>query len=57
MTYTYVELDVSAPAFDEIRIKLERAGYDHALIDNTTIDMRGIALKRVEEPEPWGPAS
>lgn len=44
MTYTYAVLDVSREAYDEIRGKLEAAGYQHAFHDDL-IDMHGIALK------------
>jgi hypothetical protein len=49
MTYTYVSLPVSAPAYDEIATKLRAAGYDHCF-DLETIDMHGLALVR-EEPD------
>jgi hypothetical protein len=44
-TYTYVELEVSAAAYDEIANKLRAADYDHALHDHT-IDMHGIGLTK-----------
>lgn len=43
MTHTYATLEVSAEAYDEIKRKLEDAGYQHAFIDGA-IDMHGIAL-------------
>lgn len=49
-TYTYVELEVSAAAYDEIAGKLRAAGYDHAFQDGT-IDMHGLALTRATEEE------
>jgi len=42
-TYTVVELELSAPAFDEIHRKLVEAGYDH-VIDEEGIDMTGIKV-------------
>ena len=47
-TYTYVELEVSAAAYDEIAGKLRAAGYDHAFHDHT-IDMHGIGLTKAKE--------
>lgn len=44
MTHTYVELEISPAAFCEIREKLEAAGYEHAFMDDATIDMHGIAV-------------
>jgi hypothetical protein len=44
MTHTYVLLDVSKAAYDEIKQKLLNAGYDHAINDAGEIDMHGIAL-------------
>lgn len=49
MSYTYVHLPVSAPAYDEIAAKLRAAGYDHCF-DLEAIDMHGLALVR-EEPD------
>lgn len=43
MTHTYAVLDVSRAAYDEIRRKLDAAGYQHAF-DGDVIDMHGIAL-------------
>lgn len=50
MTHTYVELELSPAAYDEIRQKLEEAGYEHAFNDEATIDMHGIAVT-LELPE------
>lgn len=50
MTYTYVELAISAEAFKEIEDKLRTADYGHAFKFSTKnkevvlIDMHGIAL-------------
>jgi hypothetical protein len=49
-TYTYVELEVSAAAYDEIAGKLRAADYDHAFNDGT-IDMHGIGLTRAADPQ------
>lgn len=46
-THTYVTLDVSTAAYEEIKKKLLAAGYDHAINSDGEIDMQGIAL--VEE--------
>lgn len=46
-THTYVLLEVSPPAYQEIRQKLELAGYQHAFDQDggrSVIDMHGIAL-------------
>lgn len=46
-TYTYAILDLSKAAFEEIRAKLEAAGYQHAFHKNDgriVIDMHGIAV-------------
>lgn len=49
MTHTYVVLEVSSSAYEEIKELLEKAGYDHVFHkeskDVTLIDMHGIALK------------
>lgn len=47
-THTFAELDVSPAAYDEIRGKLEEAGYQHAFI-GSAIDMHGIGLVRATE--------
>jgi hypothetical protein len=43
-THTYVELEISQSAFDEIAQKLKAADYGHAFMDARTIDMHGIAV-------------
>ena len=48
-TYTYAVLGVSLAAYDEIRAKLEAAGYQHAFINGDEIDMHGLALARGPE--------
>lgn len=47
-THTYAILELSKAAVDEIRSKLEAAGYQHAFHDDV-IDMHGIAVQ-AEEP-------
>lgn len=48
--HTYAMLEVSESTYDEIKQKLEAAGYHHALIQNDEapalphLDMHGIAL-------------
>jgi hypothetical protein len=53
-THTFVELDLSPEAFEEIRSKLFAAGYHHCFNEgyateplrvNLRLDMQGIALK------------
>lgn len=44
-THTYAVLEISNAAYDEIRAKLEAAGYQHAFMDDGEIDMHGIAVK------------
>lgn len=45
-THTFAELELSQPAYDEIRAKLEAAGYQHAFLDGGAIDMHGIGVTR-----------
>lgn len=52
-THTFVELDLSPEAFEEIRRKLADAGYHHCFVDSTDddslrLDMHGIAVKSDE---------
>lgn len=48
-THTFVDLALSPAAFDEIKEKLEQAGYHHVFMDlGKRINMAGIAL--VPEP-------
>ena len=53
MTYTYALMEVSEATFNEIKQKLEEAGYDHAIHraydpdhaePRTALDMHGIGL-------------
>lgn len=48
-TYTYVELEVSQDAYDEIAGKLKAAGYDHAFGADGAIDMHGIAITSTKQ--------
>jgi hypothetical protein len=46
-TYSFVVLELSPAAFEEIRSKLEAAGYQHQFHveqERTVIDMHGIAV-------------
>lgn len=47
-THTYALLEVSAASYDEIKTKLQAAGYGHAFLSNGTIDMHGIGVTREE---------
>jgi hypothetical protein len=51
VTHTYVTLDVSPAAYDEIAGLLRAAGYDHAFNDKGEIDMHGIALTKGDPGE------
>ncbi len=55
MTYTYAVLEITKPAFAEIKAKLEAAGYQHQFnkADDGTIeiDMHGIAVKAEKSTE------
>ncbi len=51
-SHTFAKIEVSAFAFEEIWAKLLAAGYQHAFVDENTIDMHGLAL--VLEPDPEG---
>ncbi len=44
MTHTYALLELSQAAYDEIRAKLEEAGYQHTFHEENRIDMHGIAV-------------
>ena len=48
MTYTYAILDVSQRTYDEIRAKLNAAGWQQAIHEydaDEVLDMHGIALR------------
>ena len=55
MTYTYAILELSKSAYDEIRIRLEVAGYTDQFHENKSdtenpiIDMHGIAVSLTDE--------
>lgn len=55
-SYTFAILDVSPAAYEEIRSKLEAAGYSVAVtVDyGGTIDMHGIALRALPDHN-WAP--
>ena len=44
MTYTYVEMELSRAAYDEIAGKMREAEYHQAFHDAGRIDMHGIAV-------------
>lgn len=54
-THSFAIMEVSQSAYDEIKAKLEEAGYDHAVWeegdDGTLLAMNGIALA-LERPKP-----
>lgn len=43
-TYTYVLMELSQAAYDEIAGKMRAAGYDHAFGSDGAIDMHGLAI-------------
>ena len=50
-TRTYAVMKVSTATFQEVKAKLEEAGYDQALHnDDKTLDMHGVALE-AENPD------
>ena len=54
-THTYAILEVSSPAYDEIRQKLKDAGYRQAFHFNEgreLIDMHGLAVQRAHAVDP-----
>jgi hypothetical protein len=60
MTYTFAILEVSKAVFDEIRGKLEAAGYSdqfHIDAGRPVVDMHGIALKAEVVPNETSKAS
>ena len=46
MTHSYAILEVSQQAYDEVRQKLEAAGWRHAFHENGLIDMHDVAIQR-----------
>src|SRR6185436_17851212 len=56
ITHTYVLLELSPAAFDEVKQNLEAAGYQHAFHhdgERQLIDMHGLAVAEI--PSPAGP--
>jgi hypothetical protein len=53
-TYTFVTLQISDVAYNEIEIALREVGYDHVFGDKGEINMHGLALikKRDDKAEP-----
>lgn len=52
VTRTYVKLELSQPAYDEISTKLRTSGYDHDFVTLTGSDaiyMHGIAVTRCSD--------
>jgi hypothetical protein len=49
-THTYVELELSPAAYDEIAGKLKAADYGHAFMDDGAIDMHGIGVTKPRPP-------
>ncbi len=50
MTYTFVHLELSPGAYDEIASKLRDAGYDHAFLEGGALDLHGLAAVRAQPP-------
>jgi hypothetical protein len=48
-THTLAALELSPGAYDEIRGKLEEAGYQHAFLEDGLIGLHGIGVTRGEE--------
>lgn len=51
MTHTYAIMEVSQKAYDEIRGKLEAAGYSDQIDQDGSLDMHGIALAVEDVPK------
>jgi hypothetical protein len=49
MTYTYAIMEVSQKVYDEVRSKLESAGYAGQIDSGGNLDMHGIALNVLAE--------
>jgi hypothetical protein len=47
-THTYVTMELSVPAYEEIAEKMRAAEYDHAFGREGEIDMHGIAVTKLE---------
>jgi len=53
-THTYVELELSQSAYEEIARKLREAGYDHCFMHpGPEIDMHGIVVTLAETTAPF----
>ena len=50
-TYTYVLMELSQVAYDEIAKKMREAEYDHAFGEDGEIDMHGIAVVPIKQAE------
>jgi len=50
MIHTFVKLEITDAAYDEIETKLRHAGYDHVFRDGV-MDMHGIAFTRESGPD------
>lgn len=50
-THTYVIMELSKHAYDEIAEKMREAGYDHAFGEDGEIDMHGLAVVAVSRDE------
>jgi hypothetical protein len=50
MTHTLAMLEVLPSTHQDIRTRLEQAGYHHAVDDNGRIDMTGLALLPMRRP-------
>lgn len=48
MTHTYVLMDLTPQAYQEIATKMRDAGYDHVFNQDGEIDMSGIAIVEME---------
>jgi len=48
-THTYAVMEVSPAVYDEIIKKLTDAGYEHAIMEDGTLDMHGIGLQEQED--------
>jgi hypothetical protein len=51
MSHTNAVLPVSQRTFDEIKSKLQEAGYSGSIVNDNYIDMHGLAVQPIpEEP-------
>jgi len=49
MTHTYAVLDVTRATYEEIRAKLDAAGYADRFHEDGLIDLHGLAIQPQEE--------